>query len=109
MYICAGSEQATPYTCATPGRYTSSMYAFSFLLSTEFLLYPFRFSLCCFELLYILPGIHQMLDWLPCIIICTIPFPLNKIFYRITYALLIQDSFHLPLIISFIIYQGGRR
>src|SRR3981081_4393036 len=109
MYICAGSGQATPCTCATSGRYPSSVFAFSFLPSMEFVLYPFLFSLCCLELLYILPGIHQMLDWLPSIIILTIFFSFNKIFYLIAYTLLVQYRIHLPLIISFIIYQGWRR
>src|ERR1700730_3125600 len=106
MDVCAGSGQATPCTCAASGRYPSSVFAFSFLPSMEFVLYPFLFSLCCLELLYILPGIHQMLDWLPSIIICTISFPLDKIFYLITDTLLIQYSFYLPLIISFVIYQS---
>src|ERR1700704_4999544 len=109
MDICAGIGQTTTCTCATSGRYPSSVFAFSFLRSMKFALYPFLFSLCCLELIYILPGIHQMLDWLPSIIICTISFPLNKIFYLITYSLLIQYSFYLPLIISFIIYQGWWR
>src|ERR1700730_6932760 len=109
MDVCAGSGQATPCTCAASGRYPSSVFAFSFLPSMEFVLYPFLFSLCCLELLYILPGIHQMLHWLPSIIICTISFPLNKIFYLIAYTLLVQYRFHLPLIISFIIYPGWRR
>src|ERR1700730_18082849 len=109
MDICAGSEQATPCTCATSGRDPSSMFAFVSLPSMEFIHYPFIFCLCCLELLNILPSIHQMLDWLPSIIICTISFPLNKIFDVITYTLLIQYSFYLPLIISFIIYQGWWR